>query len=50
MRSVRESMTRFVELMEKEGVTLADLLLGLEEERAAIYRERWGRKDEKTHA
>ena len=41
---------RFVELMEKEGVTLADLLLGLEEERAAIYRERWGRKDEKTRA
>ena len=31
---------RFVELMEKEGVTLADLLLGLEEERAAIYQER----------
>jgi len=33
---------RIVELMEKEGVTLADLLLGLEEERAAIYQERWG--------
>jgi AbrB family looped-hinge helix DNA binding protein len=31
---------QFVELMEKEGVTLADLLLGLEEERAAIYQER----------
>ena len=31
---------RIVELMEQEGVTLADLLLGLEEERAAIYQER----------
>lgn len=37
---------RFVELMEKEGVTLADLLSGLEEERAAIYEERWSRRDE----
>jgi antitoxin PrlF len=35
---------RIVELMEKDGVTLADLLLGLEEERAAIYQERWSRK------
>lgn len=32
---------RIVELMEAEGVTLADLLIGLEEERAAIYQERW---------
>jgi len=31
---------RMVELMEEEGVTLADLLLGLEEERAGIYQER----------
>ena len=31
---------RIVELMKQEGVTLADLLLGLEEERAAIYQER----------
>lgn len=32
---------RIVELMEQDGVALADLLLGLEEERAAIYQERW---------
>lgn len=41
---------RIVELMEKDGVTLADLLLGLEEERAAIYQERWTRKGETTRA
>jgi len=41
---------RIVELMEREGVTLADLLLGLEEERAAIYQERWTRKGEATRA
>jgi len=40
---------RIVELMEAEGVTLADLLIGLEEERAAIYQERWSQKDEMTH-
>jgi hypothetical protein len=39
-----------VELMEKDGVTLADLLLGLEEERAAIYQERWTRKGKTTRA
>lgn len=41
---------RIVELMEQEGVTLADLLLGLEEERAAIYQERWARKDKMARA
>ena len=41
---------RIAELMEAEGVTLADLLLGLEEERAAIYQERWSRKDKTTRA
>jgi AbrB family looped-hinge helix DNA binding protein len=40
---------RIVELMETQGVTLADLLIGLEEERAAIYQERWSQKDERTH-
>jgi len=41
---------RIVQLMEEEGVTLADLLIGLEEERAAIYEERWSRKGETTPA
>jgi hypothetical protein len=41
---------RIVELMEQDGVTLADLLLGLEEERAAIYQERWGQKDQADRA
>ncbi len=41
---------RIVQLMEEEGVTLADLLIGLEEERAAIYEERWSRKGEATPA
>jgi antitoxin PrlF len=41
---------RIAELMEQDGVTLADLLLGLEEERAAIYQERWARKGETTRA
>jgi len=41
---------RIVQLMEEEGVTLADLLTGLEEERAAIYEERWSRKGETTPA
>ncbi len=31
---------QFSAIMEEEGVTLADLLAGLEEEREAIYRER----------
>jgi bifunctional DNA-binding transcriptional regulator/antitoxin component of YhaV-PrlF toxin-antitoxin module len=39
---------RIVELMEAEGVTLADLLIGLKEERAAIYQERWAHKDKPT--
>lgn len=41
---------RIVELMEKDGVTLADLLLGLEEERAAIYQERWDQGDPANRA
>jgi len=41
---------RIVELMEQDGVTLADLLLGLEEERASVYQERWARKGETTRA
>lgn len=41
---------RIVKLMEEESITLADLLLGLEEERAAIYQERWSREDEMTRA
>ena len=41
---------RIVELMEEKGVTLADLLIGLEEERAAIYEERWSEKDKMTRA
>jgi AbrB family looped-hinge helix DNA binding protein len=41
---------RIVELMEEKGVTLADLLIGLEEERAAIYEERWRQTDETTRA
>lgn len=36
---------QFVELMESESVTLADLLIGLEEERTAIYEERWSQRD-----
>ncbi|RMF35947.1 MAG: AbrB/MazE/SpoVT family DNA-binding domain-containing protein [Chloroflexi bacterium] len=36
---------QIAELMEAEGVTLADLLLGLEEERAALYKERWRQED-----
>jgi AbrB family looped-hinge helix DNA binding protein len=39
---------RIVELMEAEGVTLADLLIGLKEERAAIYQERWARQEKTT--
>lgn len=41
---------RIVELMEQEGVTLADLLVGLEEERAAIYQEHWSQRAEATGA
>lgn len=41
---------RIVELMEEKGVTLADLLIGLEEERAAIYEERWSQTDETSGA
>lgn len=33
---------QFSELMDKEGVTLAELLEGLPEERHAIYREKYG--------
>lgn len=34
---------QFSTIMEEEGVTLADLLAGLEEERETIYRERMAR-------
>jgi hypothetical protein len=33
---------QFSELMDKEGVTLAELLEGLAEERLAIYQEKYG--------
>ena len=38
-----ELSKQFSALMDEEGVTLADLLEGLAEERQAIYQERYGR-------
>lgn len=37
-----ELTRKFTQLMNEAGVTLADLLQGLEEERAAIWEERYG--------
>ena len=37
-----ELSRQFSAIMDEEGVTLADLLEGLAEEREAIYRERYG--------
>ncbi len=37
-----ELSKQFSAIMDEEGVTLADLLEGLAEEREAIYRERYG--------
>ena len=48
--TVRPGSALLAERIHADGVTLADLLLGLEEERAAIYQERWTRKGETTRA
>ena len=37
-----ELFKQFSMIMDEEGVTLADLLAGLEEERKAIYQELYG--------
>ena len=41
---VQEEARAIVRLMKEKGITLEDLLVGLEEERAAIYEERYGDK------
>jgi len=41
---VQEEARAIVKLMKERGITLEDLLVGLEEERAAIYEERYGDK------
>ena len=39
---VQDEVKAIVKLMKEKGITLEDLLAGLEEERAAIYEERYG--------
>ena len=39
---VQEEAKAIVKLMKEKGITLEDLLAGLEEERAAIYEEQYG--------
>jgi len=39
---VQDEVKAIVKLMKEKGITLEDLLAGLEEERAAIYEEQYG--------
>jgi hypothetical protein len=39
---VQDEVKAIVRLMKEKGITLEDLLAGLDEERAAIYEERYG--------